>query len=104
VDLSPSEVIAFISDYLILPAALGPGVYSASGRQAEHGRCVKLTTLPPSVMLNISQPVMGIALCYFTLMLRFIELHNTISSSSYVVSNGGTVNWKGCGRKQSWRG
>jgi hypothetical protein len=30
--LSPYEVIKFLSIYLILPAALGPGVYSASNR------------------------------------------------------------------------
>jgi hypothetical protein len=29
---SPDEVIEFFSIYLILPAALGPGVYSASNR------------------------------------------------------------------------
>jgi hypothetical protein len=28
----PDEVIDFFSIYLILPAALGPGVYSASNR------------------------------------------------------------------------
>jgi hypothetical protein len=28
----PDEVIEFLSVYLILPAALGPGVYSASSR------------------------------------------------------------------------
>jgi hypothetical protein len=29
---SPEEVIEFVSIYIILPAALGPGVYSASNR------------------------------------------------------------------------
>jgi hypothetical protein len=29
---NPEEVIEFFSIYLILPAALGPGVYSASNR------------------------------------------------------------------------
>jgi hypothetical protein len=63
--------------YLILPAALGPEVYSASNRnkyqkqkkscfwRVERGLCVQLTTLPASVsrmsrqcrrILNISQP------------------------------------------------
>jgi hypothetical protein len=71
---SPDEV-QFFSIYLILPAALGPGVYSASNRNeyqkqknnvsegVERGRCVGLTTLPPSVsrlsiqcgILNISE-------------------------------------------------
>jgi hypothetical protein len=65
----------FYSIYLILPAALGPGVHSASNRnenqkhkksfwEVERGWCVGLTTLPPSVsrlsrqcgILNISQP------------------------------------------------
>jgi hypothetical protein len=31
-DLSPDEVIEFFSNYLILPATRGPGVYSASNR------------------------------------------------------------------------
>jgi hypothetical protein len=43
-----------LSIYLILPAALGPGVYSTSNRneyqkQKSSGPRVKLTTLPPSV-------------------------------------------------------
>jgi hypothetical protein len=61
---------------IILPVALGPGVYSASGRneyqkhknnvsgEQSSGRCVEPTTLPPSVsrlfrqcgILNILQP------------------------------------------------
>jgi hypothetical protein len=32
----PNEVIEFFSIYLILPAALGPGVYSASNRNEYH--------------------------------------------------------------------
>jgi hypothetical protein len=79
------------SIYLILPAALGPGVYSASNRNeyqkhknyVKCGRCIGLTTLPPSVsrlsrqceILNISQPyrpprpVMGIALLFMPILL-----------------------------------
>jgi hypothetical protein len=82
------------SSYLIIPAALGPGVYSASNRNeyrkhqdkycfwlVKCGWCLGLTTLPPSMsrlsrqcgILNTSQscrplqPVMGIALLYFLL-------------------------------------
>jgi hypothetical protein len=65
------EVNEFLSIYLILPATLGPGVYSASNRneyqkqkimylRVECGRCVGLTTLPPPVsrlsILSIKQP------------------------------------------------
>jgi hypothetical protein len=84
----PMRSINFLI-YLILQAALGPRVYSASNRNeyqehknvlgaVERGRCVGLTTLPPSVsrlyrqceILNISQPyrpprpVTGVALLY----------------------------------------
>jgi hypothetical protein len=77
--------------YLILPAALGPGVYSASKRneyqklknnvsgELGSGRCLGLAALQPSLsrlsrqcgILNILQsyrpprPVSGIALFYF---------------------------------------
>jgi hypothetical protein len=71
----PDEVNDFFfSIYLILLAALGPEVYSASNRSTtsrklrfcgvKRGRCVGLTTLPSSMsrlskqcgILNISQP------------------------------------------------
>jgi hypothetical protein len=55
---SSHEVNDFSSIYLILPAALGPGVHSASNRNeyqgknkfwgVERGRRVRLTTSPPS--------------------------------------------------------
>jgi hypothetical protein len=86
----PDEVNEFSSIYLILQAALGPGVHSASNRNeyqkqknkcfwgVECCRCVGLTALPPTVsrpsrqcgILNISQPyrpprpVKGIAILY----------------------------------------
>jgi hypothetical protein len=52
--------MVIIKNYLILPAALGLGVYSASNRNEYRGRkkcfwgvkcgwCVELTTLPPSM-------------------------------------------------------
>jgi hypothetical protein len=57
---SRSDEKIFLSIYLILPTALGPGVYSASNRneyqkqrkcfwRVERGQCLRLTTLPPSV-------------------------------------------------------
>jgi hypothetical protein len=83
---------SILTFYLILPAALDLGVYSASNRNeyrkhkkkicfwgVKCGRCVALTTLSPSMrrlsrqfgILNTSQPhrpprpVTGIALLYF---------------------------------------
>jgi hypothetical protein len=83
----------FFPNYLILPAALGPGIYSASNRNeylkqknkcfwgVKCGRCVGLPTLPPSMsrlsrqcgILNISEqhrppwPVTGITLLFYWL-------------------------------------
>jgi hypothetical protein len=37
---SPDEVIEFFSSYLILPAALGPGVYSPSNRNVHQKKNV----------------------------------------------------------------
>jgi hypothetical protein len=77
------------SIYLILPAALGPGVYSPCNRNEKQkqknnicglGQCVRMITLPPSVsrlsrqymILNILQPyrpprpVTGVAFLYFS--------------------------------------
>jgi hypothetical protein len=57
--LRRDELIEFYQNNLILPAATGSGVYSASKRNeteirecfwgVEHGWCVRLTTLLPSV-------------------------------------------------------
>jgi hypothetical protein len=71
----PMRLLNCFSIYIILQAALGPGVYSASSRNecqkekkcfwgVECGLCIRLTNLPPSVSrlsrqcgtLNISQP------------------------------------------------
>jgi hypothetical protein len=53
------EVNEFFSMYVILPAGLSPVAYSTYNRNeyqkkksfwgVEHGRCVRLITLPPSV-------------------------------------------------------
>jgi hypothetical protein len=81
------------SIYVVLPVALGPGVYSASNRSrkkcfwgVERGRCVRLAISPPSLsrlsrqcgILYISEPyrasrsVMGIGL--LLLFLLFLSL------------------------------
>jgi hypothetical protein len=101
--------VYFFSIYLFLPAALDPGIHSASNRIEYHkqrnkcfwgvkcGRCVGLATLPPSMsrlsrqcgILNISEPcrtprpVTGIALLYFTLLYNFTshEIRILITSS-----------------------
>jgi hypothetical protein len=61
----PIMSMNFFSIYQILPAALGPGIYSGSNRnEYQLGRCLRLTTLPLSVsrlstqcgILNTSQP------------------------------------------------
>jgi hypothetical protein len=88
----PNEVIEFFSIYLIVPAALDPGVYSASNRNEYRKQKKKFlgsralparkTASPLSVsflfrkcgILNISQPyrpsqpVTGITLLYITLL------------------------------------
>jgi hypothetical protein len=67
----PDKVITFFF-YLILPAELGPGVYSASNLneyQKQKNKClwgierVKLPTSPPSVS-RLSRPVLSNVLMY----------------------------------------
>jgi hypothetical protein len=75
-----------LSMYLILPAALGFGVHSASNRNeyqkqkimflgVEHGRCVGLTTLPPSVSRLSTQcgitAIYGDSFSFFTVHIFF---------------------------------
>jgi hypothetical protein len=104
-----------ISIYVMLPAALGPGVYSASSTNEYHKqkrcfwgvkrcRCVGLTTLLPSVsrlsrqcgILNISQPYRpprsdkGIALLYGDRVCFLWGTNwtvNTATSSQYLAVN-----------------
>jgi hypothetical protein len=62
------------SIYLILPAALGSGVDSASNRNeyqksswgVKRGRCVMLTTLPPTVRPKMLEPRLLTTLWAFT--------------------------------------
>jgi hypothetical protein len=102
----------FFSIYLILPAALGPRVHSASNRndyqkqkkmflEIKVGPCVGLTTLPPAVsrlsrqcgILNTSQayrpprPVTGIALLYISdNELSKLNFYSGLSNFHYFIS------------------
>jgi hypothetical protein len=67
---SPNEVNKFFSTYLILPAALGPGIHSASNRneyqkilrKVERGRCVGLTSSPSVSRLSRQCGILNIGL------------------------------------------
>jgi hypothetical protein len=105
--------------YLTLPAALGPGVHPASNRRfwgVKCGRCVDLTSLPPSVsrlsrqcgIINISQPcrppwpVTGTALLFLlslTAFLKFLKdnlftcINEGISDTWQELDSDGTACW-----------
>jgi hypothetical protein len=57
--LGPDEVIEFFSIYLILPAALGPGVYSASNR-IEYQKQKNVSVVPNKQMILRVMVFMGV--------------------------------------------